>query len=181
MWLFLQQKTDFFTRPKRVLHVAPEQCFHQKFKNLGHLDYITADLDSPLADVNLDVQQMPFSDNDFDVVFCNHVLEHVEDDKKAMREILRVLKPGGYAILQVPIDFNRETTYEDHTITDRREREKHFLQYDHLRLYGRDYPQQVTNEGFVIKEKNYLDQFTDEQRDNYRLPNQEHMYAFFKE
>lgn len=147
---------------------------------MKNLEYITADMDSPLGDVKLDVQDIPFPDNSFDIIFCNHVLEHVEDDKKALREIHRVLKPDRYAILHVPIDFTMKTTYEDSSITDPKEREKHFLQYDHLRLYGQDFPQQVANEGFVIKEANYLDQLSPEEKKIYCLPDKEYMYAFFK-
>ncbi len=113
LWLFLKNKTTFFKEKKTVLHIAPEQCFLHLFRKQKNIEYITADLESPIADVKLDVQQMPFEENKFDIVICNHVLEHVEDDLKAMAEIYRVLKKGGFAILQVPIDYNRKKTYED--------------------------------------------------------------------
>ena len=130
LWLYLNEKTSFFTQENKVLHIAPEQCFHDKFKKLENLDYKTADLESPLADYLCDVQNMPFEENHYDVVICNHVLEHVPDDIKAMKEILRILKPGGYAILQVPADFSRDKTFEDDSITDRKERTRIFGQYD---------------------------------------------------
>ena len=109
MWLFLNNKTDFFTARHKVLHVAPEQCFYSRFKKLKNLNYVTADLESPIADVRLDIQNMPFTDGEFDVVICNHVLEHVEDDNKAMSEILRVLKTGGFAIMHVPMNSGLTT------------------------------------------------------------------------
>ena len=84
------------------LHIAPEYCFIKPFKKLKNLDYVTADLISPWADVKLDVQNIPFPDSSFDVVICNHVLEHVDDDRKAMQELLRVMNPSGFGIFQVP-------------------------------------------------------------------------------
>ncbi len=108
MWLFLQEKTNFFTAPLKVLHVAPEHCFIKRFEALPNLDYITADIESPLAKVKMDVHEIPFPDNTFDVVFCNHVLEHVDDDLLACSEFNRVLKPGGWGILQSPVYSARE-------------------------------------------------------------------------
>src|SRR5690606_30324446 len=96
-------------------------------------------LDSPLADVKADICNLPFDDNSFDFILCNHVLEHIPDDEKAMRELYRILKSGGTGIFQIPQDLNRETTFEDSSITDRKERAKIFGQYDHVRIYGRDY------------------------------------------
>ena len=122
LWLFLKEETDFLSAPKKVLHIAPEQCFYGRFRKMKNLDYTTADLDSPLADIKLDVQNMQLEDNTFDVVFCNHVLEHVPDDLKAMKEIYRVLKPGGMAIMQVPLNPSMAKTHEDPTITDPEER-----------------------------------------------------------
>ena len=128
MWLFLEKKTIFFKDEIKVLHIAPEQCFYSIFRKQKNLKYTTADLYSPLADVKMDLHNAPFDDNSFDVVFCNHVLEHVEDDKKCMSELYRVMKPGGFGIFQVPIDYSRKETYEDKSITSPEEREKHFWQ-----------------------------------------------------
>lgn len=180
LWLFLKNKTNFFTEKQKVLHVAPEQCFVNRFKNLKNLDYTTADLESPIADVKLDIQTIPFKDDTFDVIICNHVLEHVEDDSRAMTEILRVLKPGGYAILHVPINYSMNDTYEDSTITNPREREKHFRQRDHHRLYGLDYPERLSKLGFKILADNYLDELDEPTKERYRLPYKELMYAYFK-
>ena len=100
MWLYLKKQTDFFSAPLKVLHVAPEHCFIDRFEALPNLEYITADIESPLAKVKMDVHSIPFPDNSFDVIFCNHVLEHVEDDLLACSEFNRVLKPSGWGILQ---------------------------------------------------------------------------------
>lgn len=155
LWLYLKNETDFFTADKKVLHIAPEQCFLKLFKSQKNLNYITADLYSPIADVKADICNLPFDDNQFDVVFCNHVLEHITDDKKAMSELYRVLKPGGLGIFQIPQDLTRETTYEDFSITNPEERKKHFGQYDHVRIYGKDYFNRLRNVGFTVNEIDY--------------------------
>jgi SAM-dependent methyltransferase len=180
LWLYLKNKTSFFTDNLKVLHVAPEQCFNKRFRKLKNLDYTTADLESPLADVKLDIQQMPFGEGEYDVVICNHVLEHVPDDRKAIKEIYRVLKPGGYAILQVPTDYGMEITREDPTVTDPKERERLFRQKDHFRLYGRDYLNRLKEAGFTIREENYLTVLQPEIRERYRLPEMEFMYGYYK-
>ncbi len=181
LWLYFKSRTGIFTDQLKVLHVAPEQCFHERFRRLKNLTYVTADLESPLADVKLDVQQMPFGNEEFDIVICNHVLEHVSDDRKAIAEIFRVLRPGGYAILQVPLDYSNEKTYEDASITDPAEREKHFRQKDHYRMYGRDYLERLKEAGFQIREQNFLDALSAEERLRYRLPEMEYMYGYYKD
>ena len=155
LWLYLKNKTDFFIAPKKVLHIAPEQCFLKLFKKQNNLEYITADLYSPIADVKADICNLPFEDNSFNVVFCNHVLEHIEDDKKAMSELYRVLKPGGLGIFQIPQDLTLDATYEDFSITSKEERKKHFGQYDHVRIYGKDYFDKLRTIGFNVQEVDY--------------------------
>lgn len=180
VWLYLQEKTDFFTRPLKILHIAPEQTFLERFKKLEHLTYVTADLESPIADYKCDVQELPFRENEFDAVICNHVLEHVDDDTRAMSEILRVMKPGAYAILLVPLYFDRETTFEDPGITSPKDRAKHYLQYDHKRLYGIDYPDRLRKVGFQVPEINFLDEVNSNLRKRYALPEKEFMYGYLK-
>jgi len=180
LWLYLNNKTNFFTANLKVLHIAPEQAFYKRFRNLKNLEYITADLKSPLADIKMDIQNIPIEDNTYDAVICNHVLEHVENEFKATSEIYRILKKGGWAILQVPIDFNREITYEDHTITNPKDREKHFGQYDHLRFHGLDYPIRLKKSGFKVIEDNYISDFDDKTIEYYRLPKHEIIYFCIK-
>ncbi len=157
LWLYLQRETDFFTAKtkKSLLHFAPEQAFYKIFRNQKNLDYTTTDLLSPLADVKADICNLPFEDNAYDMIFCNHVLEHIPDDKKAMQELYRVLKPGGMAILQIPQDLSRATTFADDTIVDQKERAKIFGQYDHVRVYGRDYFDKLRSIGFKVVEEDY--------------------------
>jgi SAM-dependent methyltransferase len=169
MWLFLKNETNFFTAPLKVLHIAPEQAFYQRFKSQKNLDYITSDLHSPLADVKADITNLPFSDDSFDVIFCNHVLEHVTNDKKALSELYRVMKKGGWGIFQIPQDLNREFTYEDYTITDPKERVQHFGQYDHVRVYGRDYFEKLSLVGFEVETIDYSVKLTPELYEKYRL------------
>lgn len=170
LWLYLQQETDFFSRPQKVLHVAPEQAFMGRFRKLKHLDYTTTDLLSPLADIKADLTNLPFAENTYDMIICNHVLEHIPDDTAAMKEIYRVLKPGGQAILQVPYDRNRETTFQDDSITDPKERAKIFGQYDHVRVYGMDYFKKLENIGFEVQAIDYTKNFSPQEIENYRLP-----------
>jgi SAM-dependent methyltransferase len=169
LWLYLRNETDFFTKPIQLLHFAPEQAFYKRFKELNHITYTTTDLNSPLADVKADICDLPFDDNSFDVILCNHVLEHIPDDTKAMQELYRVMKPGGWGIFQIPQDLKREQTFEDNTITDRKERARIFGQYDHVRIYGRDYFDKLRNIGFTVEEVDYANRLPKEDVEKYRL------------
>jgi SAM-dependent methyltransferase len=173
IWTYLKEKTTFFSQKLKVLHIAPEPCFMKRFEKIHGDGYVTADIESPLAKVKMDIHQMPFGENEFDVVLCNHVLEHVTNDIQAMSEIRRVLKPGGWSILQVPF-FSPvpEVTFEDNSITDRRERERKFGQDDHVRKYGKDYPLRIERSGL----KAVLDDFAQSQPDKYGLQKGEIIY-----
>lgn len=179
LWLYLTNETNFFTSKKKVLHMAPEQCFLTRFRKLNH-DYVTADIDSPIADVTADIINLPFNDNSFDVIFCNHVLEHVQDDTKAMKELFRVMKKGGMGIFQVPQDLNRDVTFEDNSITNPKERAKIFGQYDHVRVYGRDYFDKLRSIGFKVEEVNYSQKISSELSSRYRLMEGELLPVVFK-
>lgn len=177
MWLYLRDFSTFFTAEKlKVLHMAPEQCFLDKFKAQRNLDYLTADIESPIADIHFDLHNIPLEDNRFDVVFCNHVMEHVDDPLQCMRELFRVLNSGGWAIMQVPQDFSRAVTYEDPTITSPQDREKHFWQKDHVRLFGRDYPDYLRNAGFEVEEFLPREKLGAELFERYRLQPSEVLY-----
>lgn len=169
LWLYLQNKTDFFDKPLKVLHIAPEQAFYKRFKKLQNLDYTTSDLESPIADVKADITNLPFENESFDVILCNHVLEHIPDDKKAMKELYRVMKKGGWGIFQVPLENERTQTYEDFSITDPKERTKHFGQYDHVRVYGMDYFDRLEKAGFQANAVNYTQELKGQEIEKYRL------------
>ena len=182
LWLYLQNETDFFTakEKKNVLHFAPEQEFYKRFKKQKNIQYTTTDLFSPLADVKADICNLPFEDNQYDVLFCNHVLEHIPDDTKAMQELYRVLKPGGMAILQIPQDLNRVTTFSDDSITDEKERAAIFGQYDHVRVYGRDYFDKLRSIGFTVVEEDYTKKINPELVTKYCLAPGEIIPVCFK-
>jgi len=182
MWLFLRDDTDFFTSKEKIktLHIAPEQCFLDLFRKQTNLEYITSDLESPIADVKADICNLPFDDNSFNVVFCNHVLEHIMDDTKAMQELYRVLKKGGFGIFQIPQDLSREKTFEDNTITNRTERAEIFGQYDHVRVYGRDYFNKLRSVGFEVDEIDYTKKITREKLERYCLMKNEILPVCYK-
>lgn len=181
MWLYLKEKTPFFDKNLDVLHIAPEACFIKRFEKIHGERYITADIESPLAKVKMDIHQIPFGPGSFDVVLCNHVLEHVNDDIKAMNEMRRVLRPGGFAILQVPF-FNPvpDVTFEDATITGKREREKIFGQDDHVRKYGKDYPARIRAAGLEPVEDPYVNQMDEAARKRFGLVKGEMIYLGLK-
>lgn len=182
MWLYLKEETDFFTKDNQqnVLHIAPEQCFYKRFRKQKNLEYITSDLDSPLADVRADICNLPFEDNEFDVIFCNHVLEHIPDDEKAIAELYRVMKPGGWGIFQVPQDINRKETFEDDSITNKEERTRIFGQYDHVRVYGLDYFDRLREAGFTVKEIDYTKKIAPDLLERYALQKGEILPVVFK-
>lgn len=180
LWLYLQRETDFFTAPHHMLHVAPEQCFLQRFRRMDNLQYLTADLDSPIADVEMDIHDIPYPDDHFDLIFCNHVLEHVQDDRQCMRELCRVLQPGGLAIMQVPFEPGREVTDEDPSITDPDERIRRFGQYDHVRIYGTDYAQRLREAGFTVTIVNYTEHLAKSEFERYALMPGELLYVCSK-
>lgn len=169
MWLYLKNETDFFTANLKVLHIAPEQEFLRRFKKMNNLSYTSADLFSPIVDVKADVLDLPFENESFDVIICNHVLEHIVDDRKAMSELHRVMKSGGWGIFQVPMKNSLEKTYEDFSITDPKERQKNFGQYDHVRWYGMDYFDRLKSVGFEVEANFYSQKFSDDEIKKYGL------------
>jgi len=169
LWLYLQNETNFFTDRLKTLHFAPEQAFYKRFRKMKNLEYVTTDLNSPIADVKADICNLPFEDNEFDFIICNHVLEHIPDDTKAMQELFRILKPGGTAILQVPYEANRKRTFEDDSITDPKERAKIFGQYDHVRVYGMDYFEKLKSIGFNVDAVDYTNTLLKEDIERFSL------------
>lgn len=150
LWLFLQRKTDFFKNKLSVLHFAPEHCFFKKMRSLKNLQYLSADIGSPRAMVEVDMTNIQYPNDHFDVLISSHVLEHVQDDLKAMKELCRVQKPKGWSIHLAPIDYSRKETFEDPSVTDPAERQKVFGHYDHKRIYGTDYKNRLESSGFKV-------------------------------
>lgn len=175
LWLWLLHESDIgrgAVALPRLLHVAPEVALMRKFSRIyakQPADYVTADLESPLADLHFDIQHIPLEDESFDVVICNHIMEHVEDDRLAMREILRIMRKGGWGVILSPVDLQREKTFEDDTITDEAERTRIFGQYDHRRIYGRDYAERLREAGFEVYECDYANLIPAEEKQLYAL------------
>lgn len=182
LWLYIERETRLAAERPRLLHVAPEAALMLRFSRLyGDMPerYVTADLESPLADMHFDIQHIPLADASFDAVICNHIMEHVEDDRQAMRELYRILRAGGWGIVLSPVDLSRAATFEDDTVTDRDERTRLFGQYDHRRVYGRDYASRLAEAGFDVEDRDYAAEFTAAERTLYALP-ADHIYIVRK-
>jgi hypothetical protein len=150
VWLYIERKTELLHgKVKRMLHVAPEPCLQSRFSQILGDGYLTADLSGDNVMLKMDVCNIDFPDHSFDAIYCSHVLEHVEDDKLAMREFFRVLKNDGWSILLVPI--MAETTFEDASITDPMDRLKVFGHEEHVRAYGMDYIDRLVESGFKVE------------------------------
>ena len=160
LWLYLTRELNIFTSEMKLLNIAPDYATQTKLRSLTNVDYTSVDLESPLAAYKADLTNLNFNNNTFDAILCYHVLEHIEDDKKAISEMFRVLKSDGWAILQSPVDLEREYTFEDFTITSPEERKKAYGQSDHVRIYGRDYPLRLKDAGFIVKEDAFINKFS---------------------
>lgn len=186
LWLWLVRESDIgrgaMALPK-MLHIAPEVALMRKFKKMYASTpdrYVTADLESPLADMHFDVQQIPLEAESFDAVICNHIMEHVEDDGKALRELYRILRRGGWGVILSPVELEREKTFEDDTITDPAERTRIFGQYDHRRIYGRDYAARLREAGFEVYDIDYKNELSKAEQELYALP-ADHLYIVCKQ
>lgn len=186
LWLWLVRESDIgrgaMALPK-MLHIAPEVALMRKFKKMYASTpdrYVTADLESPLADMHFDVQQIPLEAESFDAVICNHIMEHVEDDGKALRELYRIMRRGGWGVILSPVELEREKTFEDDTITDPAERTRIFGQYDHRRIYGRDYAARLREAGFEVYDIDYKNELSKAEQELYALP-ADHLYIVCKQ
>ena len=168
LWLYIQNKIES-NKKITLLHFAPEKSLKEKFTNVDKMAYVTTDLYESNVTINSDIQDLPFKENSFDAVICSHVLEHIQDDIKGMKEILRVLKREGWAVLQVPINEDLEKTFEDTSIKSPLERLKHFGQEDHVRIYGRDYYERLEQAGFDVKLDNFIQTLPPEKIKRYGL------------
>jgi SAM-dependent methyltransferase len=151
LWLHLAENASLYGEGSSILHFAPEDQLIARFAPMAGILYITADIDPSRVRISADMCRQAFPDGAFDLLISSHVLEHVGDDRLAMREMLRVLKPGGTVLLMVPLDTRREFTFEDPRITDPKEREEYFGQDDHVRVYGRDFVGRLEKAGFEVE------------------------------
>jgi SAM-dependent methyltransferase len=150
-YLYLKNRPYLLSRSTKLLHVAPEPNLSFWLRSKVGLDYVSADLSRDDVDLNFDLTRIPFADSTFNAIICNHVLEHVPNDRRAMAELFRVLKPGGWTMLQVPISLCLTATYEDFSITDPMARERAFGQNDHVRIYAMDYVGRLKQTGFAVE------------------------------
>lgn len=163
LYAFIIKELDL-SKDISILHIAPEPKLSKILLDRNFKEYICGDLFTgnyyyPEHVKNINILSIPYENNYFDLIICNHVLEHIPEDAKAMKEILRVLKPGGKAILQVPISKNNQKTHEDFSISDPQKRKELFGQFDHVRIYGQDYVTRLENAGFTVQRVNISDKY----------------------
>lgn len=184
MYLYLA-KLGFFnsTSQIKLLHFAPEQALYQIFSNMAHIEYYPCDISpkrfkyaKPVPIQKVDITAIPFENDTFDLIICNHVLEHIPDDKKAMDELYRVMKKGGYGYFQVPIDYNRDKTYEDFSLNKKWQRKIAFGQHDHVRQYAKDYKDRLAEHGFMVHVDDFIKCFSEEERFRLGLDAEELIY-----
>ena len=185
-FMYLKEKTDLLTsRELKILHIAPEQELYKIFKSLAECQYFPIDkftegYNYPTDVLDMDILNLKFDSNYFDYIFCNHVLEHIPDDQAAMKELFRVLKPNGKAFLQVPINLNFETTYENKLVFTPEDRIKHYGQFDHVRWYGQDYGNLLEKAGFIVSKINFIEQLGDNAQFKYGLMEGEELFIASK-
>ncbi len=174
LWMYYENKTNLYKEPLKLLHIAPETIFFHHFKKQKNIEYYPVDIFPdlyPKGTKYFDLLHPDLAPNTFDVIICNHVFQYIEADAAAMKNLYDLLKPGGWAILQVPLDKTKAVTYEDSSITDPLERQKAFGLKEHVRFYGLDYGDRLKAAGFKVKVDDYTAEFSDE--DNYK-------YGFWK-
>ena len=187
IWLYLHDKMNVMDKSLRLLHFAPERMFYNYLSQKNNIEYFPCDIQPKkyrykgnTKITQADITDIPFEAEQFDLILCNHVLEHIPDDKKAMSELFRVMKKGGNGIFLVPIDYNRETTYEDPSITSPKARLEAFGQEDHVRWYGGDYIERLKEAGFEVIELDYAKEFSEEDQHKYGLLKDELVYHCIK-
>jgi predicted SAM-dependent methyltransferase len=188
LYVYLKNKRGIDTNGLKLLHVAPERNLQKALMGYPNIDYVGGDLALPLGDqhwvisimIRMDITKIPCRDSVFDAILCSHVLEHVPDDRTAVSELYRVLKPGGWGILQVPISRCLERTYEDIQIKTTKEREESFGQADHVRIYGLDWADRLKSAGFRVSEYNYADEDGESETSRYGLSKDEQIYVCAK-
>jgi SAM-dependent methyltransferase len=183
LWLYVERRTDLLAAGAaggrdrtRLLHLAPEHVLAERLRAVPGIDYLSADLDQPAME-HWDLTDVPHPDDSFDAIICSHVLEHVPDDRAAMRELRRILRPDGWAIVQVPIDYERAETLEDPAIQTPTERERAYWQADHMRLYANDFPDRLRSEGLEVTVDSYLRTLSEEEVDRFGLISLEDIYV----
>lgn len=181
LWDFISENKELFQEKINILHVAPEKILQRKLQALPNVNYISVDLDSQLAMLKVDITDICFKDNYFNLIICNHVLEHITNDMKAMMELYRVLSPNGLACIMVPINKRLKNTYEDDSIITYEERLEKFGQGDHVRIYGMDFIERLKETGFTVSIYSVAEHYSDEQIKKYGLIKDDEIFLCRKE
>lgn len=166
LWMYFEKETNLYTAPLKLLHIAPETVFFHRLKTHSNIDYFPCDIFPglyPKGTRFFDVLNHHLPDNSYDVIICNHVFQYIEEDRRAMKSLYQLMKPGGWGIMQVPINTAAKVTYEDPTITDPLEREKAFGLKEHVRYYSYDYADRLREAGFTVTVIDYTREFSDEE------------------
>lgn len=175
IWEFFERQSDLFDeRPKRLLHVAPEPALERRLRGLPSIEYVSADAQDGQADLRIDLTDTELPSESYDVILCSHVLEHIQEDRKAMREMARLLKPNGWACILVPLSAPQ--TFDDPSVTDPAERTRLFGQWDHVRAYGPDIAERLTGEGFDVQTLAAEDIVADAEERERTQVKEEHLY-----
>jgi len=182
VYLYLDGYTEIFKKQTKLLHFAPENTFYKIFSKLSNIDYLTVDLDSrsPLVMEKADIQLLKYEADSFDFIYCSHVLEHVPNDRIALKELYRVLKPGGTTLIQVPLRYDSQKTFEDPNITTKEDREKYFGQDDHVRYYGLDIMERLIEAGFKVEIINMADILGKEKSNEFGIVPKDYIYICSK-
>jgi SAM-dependent methyltransferase len=150
VWLYLQERTNLFSQNLRLFHVAPKYSLSRRLARMPHIDYVSADITNrPNTVLTMDLATVPLRSSKFDAVICIHVLEHIDDDRSAIAEMYRILRPGGWALISVPIRLDQRT-YEDASIVSPAAREAAFGETSHVRYYGYDLSDRLATVGFEV-------------------------------
>jgi predicted SAM-dependent methyltransferase len=176
LWLYLQRHPELLGDAGSLLHFAPEWCLEQRLRRVPGLRYVTTDLDPAKGELALDITALSLADASFEAIICSHVLEHVPDDRAAMRELHRVLSPRGWAIVMVPLDTGRASTYEDPAIVTPGQRELAYWQHDHVRLYAPDIADRLSAAGFKVSTERVAAQLGPELAGRHRLLEADHLF-----
>ncbi|HSJ35520.1 MAG TPA: class I SAM-dependent methyltransferase, partial [Acidimicrobiia bacterium] len=172
---FLAEKTNLFDDELRIFHVSPKYAVSRRLSRLDNLEYIAGDIaNRPNTTVRMDLTAVPLKSASVDAIICVHVLEHIIEDKAAITEMHRILRPGGWAVISVPLRLDRPT-YEDATIVTAAAREAAFGETTHVRYYGYDFIDRLEAAGFevALHEARAID---DDERDRYGLLDDENIF-----
>ena len=176
LWLYLESQTTLLTNPHQLLYLAPTDVLQEKLKQYKNISYLSADLESPLSMQHFDIMDIPITNNSFSFIICSHILAHVKNHKKALKELYRILQPGGILILLDDYE-SRPKTLEYEEVKTPEERKIAYGQSDRWRLFGKDFLSEITSLGFKLTKSDFASSFTKEETIKYRIDKMEKIYS----